>query len=878
MEDFDRINEALEGRYRIEREIGAGGMATVYVARDERHDRQVALKVLKPELAAVVGAERFLAEIRTTANLQHPHILQLYDSGEADGLLYFVMPFVDGETLGDRLEREKQLPVDEAVGLARAIAAALHAAHERGVIHRDIKPANILLSHGEPVVADFGIALAIQEAGGGRLTETGLSVGTPFYMSPEQATGDRDPDVRSDIYSLGTLLYEMLTGEPPFQGTTAQAVLGKILTGSPSPPTEYRKSIPPHVEAVILKSLERLPADRFSSAAEFGDALGNPAFRHGTEAISAGLEVSHETIRRLRRNVRRFAAATVLLVGAVILLLLPGLGGPGAKNPVVEFYVQGDSTHQVMSGIPGSVALSPDGRTLAYVGTRADIGRQLFVRSLDDRAARPIPGSEGAHDVFFSPDGDWLGFSDMENELFKIRLAGGSRIPLAQLSGAMANADWGEDDGIYYGVTGEPGLMRVSAAGGAPVELIEQSDSLLGVIDPSLMPGGDVILFTGLASNRGATVQAYRMSTGEIRVLGPGMTPIYSGRQLIYGTAAGVLLAHPFDPKTLEFTGEPVQIATGVGGWLNLSRDVAVSPGGNIAYLEGGIGNSSMLVHHPPVSDQVRTGSTMSSPRVAPDGDRVLYVEAGGNAWGLYVYSLSQGTNQLLHTAPYIAGGSWSPDGASLAVASGPDLLDYDIYLLPSDGSGSPELFRDLPPNQVPTVPEFTPDGRRLLWVEVEEGGGLLASTISAGLVDGEDGEVLRIVDDGSLNSQPTLSPDGRWLAYSSERTGRPEVFVTRFPEGGPGLPIATAGGLSPAWQSKNRLIYFDGSELVAAELSYDGTVQVTSRSPVMDWAFGGQNRFPRYYDLLPDGGIINTAPSGSGNRIVVRTSLLPSN
>jgi eukaryotic-like serine/threonine-protein kinase len=392
-------------------------MATVYVARDERHDRQVALKVLKPELAAVVGAERFLAEIRTTANLQHPHILQLYDSGEADGLLYFVMPFVDGETLGDRLEREKQLPVDEAVGLARAIAAALHAAHERGVIHRDIKPANILLSHGEPVVADFGIALAIQEAGGGRLTETGLSIGTPFYMSPEQATGDRDPDVRSDIYSLGTLLYEMLTGEPPFQGTTAQAVLGKILTGSPSPPTEYRKSIPPHVEAVILKSLERLPADRFSSAAEFGDALGNPAFRHGTEAISAGLEASHERIRRLQRNVRRFAGATVVLAGAVILLLLPGFGGPGAENPVVEFYVQGDSTHQVMSGVPGSVALSPDGRTLAYVGTRADIGRQIFVRSLDDRAARPIPGSEGAHDVFFSPDGDWLGFSDMENEL-----------------------------------------------------------------------------------------------------------------------------------------------------------------------------------------------------------------------------------------------------------------------------------------------------------------------------------------------------------------------------------------------------------------------------------------------------------------------------
>ncbi|MFT5434825.1 MAG: serine/threonine protein kinase, partial [Myxococcota bacterium] len=228
-----RLNTALKGRYHIEREIGAGGMATVFLADDLKHDRKVAVKVLKPELAAVIGADRFLAEIKTTANLQHPHILPLFDSGDADGFLYFVMPYVAGESLQDRLDREKQLPIEEAVRLATEVAEALEYAHGQGVIHRDIKPANILLHGGRALVADFGIALAVSEAGGARLTETGLSVGTPFYMSPEQATGDRELDGRSDLYSLACITYEMLAGEPPHTGTTAQAVFAKILTDEP---------------------------------------------------------------------------------------------------------------------------------------------------------------------------------------------------------------------------------------------------------------------------------------------------------------------------------------------------------------------------------------------------------------------------------------------------------------------------------------------------------------------------------------------------------------------------------------------------------------------------------------------------------------------
>ncbi|HSE95629.1 MAG TPA: serine/threonine-protein kinase, partial [Methylomirabilota bacterium] len=273
-----RLSAALAGRYDLERELGAGGMATVYLARDLRHDRRVAVKVLRPELAAVIGAERFLAEIKTTANLQHPHILPLHDSGEADGFLFYVMPYVEGESLRDRLNREKQLPVADAVRLVTEVAGALDYAHRHNVIHRDIKPENILLHDGSALVADFGIALAASKAGGTRMTETGMSLGTPHYMSPEQAMGEREITARSDVYALGAVAYELLTGDPPFTGSTAQAIVARVVTEQPRPMAAQRHTIPPHVEAAVLTALEKLPADRFASAADFARALEKPGY------------------------------------------------------------------------------------------------------------------------------------------------------------------------------------------------------------------------------------------------------------------------------------------------------------------------------------------------------------------------------------------------------------------------------------------------------------------------------------------------------------------------------------------------------------------------------------------------------------------------
>ena len=412
---FIRLNTALAGRYRVERELGEGGMATVYLAEDIKHNRKVALKVLKPELAAVVGAERFLAEIQVTANLTHPHILPLHDSGEADGFLFYVMPYLEGESLRDRIDREKQLPVDEAVRITTAVANALDHAHRHKVIHRDIKPANILLQDGEPVVADFGIALAVGAAGGTRLTETGLSLGTPFYMSPEQATGDQSVGASTDTYALGSVLYEMLVGEPPYPGTTAQAVLGKIIAGKPVSATEQRPSIPLHIDAVVRKALEKLPADRFASAQDFVRALGDEHFRYA-EAVADIAGASASPWNRLTMAMTTLAALLALTLGWS--LLRPEPPGPVIRVAVVV------PEEQAFRTFSGTLDLSRDGSFMVYRGNVDDGRSQLWLRRWDALDAVPIPDAIPAGQPAISPDGREVAF-ESNGSLRVVPLEGG---------------------------------------------------------------------------------------------------------------------------------------------------------------------------------------------------------------------------------------------------------------------------------------------------------------------------------------------------------------------------------------------------------------------------------------------------------------------
>ena len=329
---LDRITAALADRYPIERELGRGGMATVYLAQDLKHRRRVAIKVLSQDLAAMLGPGRFLREIELAAKLSHPHILPLYDSGQVDGLVFYVMPYIEGESLRDRLNRDKQLPIEDAVRMVQKIAGALDYAHRQDVIHRDIKPENILLHEGEPLVADFGIALAVSAAGGERLTGTGLSIGTPYYMSPEQATGDRQLDARTDVYSLGCVLFEMLAGEPPHTGPTAQAVLARILTEPPRDVRKLRTSVSAGLDRVVARALSRLPADRFPTTSAFAEALSHPESsdqRSGpTEVLAVPPAVATPAPVPLRRR-----SGLVRLAPWIVTLLALGVAGYFALRP-----------------------------------------------------------------------------------------------------------------------------------------------------------------------------------------------------------------------------------------------------------------------------------------------------------------------------------------------------------------------------------------------------------------------------------------------------------------------------------------------------------------------------------------------------------------
>jgi serine/threonine-protein kinase len=425
----EQLGLALADRYRIERVIGEGGMATVYLAEDIRHRRNVALKALRPELAAVLGTERFLAEITVTANLQHPHLLPLFDSGEADGLLYYVMPYIEGETLRARLARERQLPVDEAVRIAAAVASALAYAHRHDVIHRDLKPENILLHEGQALVTDFGIALAVSNAASGRITQTGLSLGTPQYMSPEQATGDRTIDARSDIYSLGALTYEMLVGDPPHSAGTTQAIIAKVLTERPPGVRVYRDTVPVHVETAIQRALAKLPADRFATAVEFAEALTGarvvtPAASH---PVPAGVDPDLLTTGDGRRGSRLtralpwgVAAAALIVAGALALR-------PRAQpeTTAVAFEVTfGDSVETwTHSGV--TIAIARDGSRMAFTGRQRGI-EGIYVRRLDGLSAELVRGTEGGTRPVLSPDGGALAFAARDGRLMKVALAVGA--------------------------------------------------------------------------------------------------------------------------------------------------------------------------------------------------------------------------------------------------------------------------------------------------------------------------------------------------------------------------------------------------------------------------------------------------------------------
>src|SRR5688500_15015609 len=512
-----RLSAALAERYRTERELGAGGMATVYLAHDLRHDRDVAIKVLHPELGAALGSERFLSEIRTTARLQHPHILPLLDSGEADGLLYYVMPLVTGETLRTRLVRTRQLPVEEAVQIAREVADALGYAHGLGVVHRDIKPENILLQGGHALVADFGIALAVQSAGGARMTQTGLSLGTPQYMSPEQAMGERTIDARSDVYALGAVLYEMLAGDAPFAGSSVQAIVAKVLTEKPTALHTLRDTVPPHVEHAVFTALAKLPADRFASAAEFATALASV----GPATVVS--RAASTPARSLRRDPRTWIALCAI-AAALVLAAFP-LGRRVAPLPVSRQQVLLWRSSLPPALAPGArmvatqAAIAPDGSSIVYADSIAT-GLVLKRKLRDAAEATVMTGTEGALSPFFSPDGRWVGYLTVDRKLRKLPVGGGGSITLAEnITQDYRAAAWLDDNTIVYGASNQE-LRRISADGGTGVAL---RGWYRGGYAVSLapLPGSKAFLLTMCRANCAieSSIYAYSFETDSLTLL-----------------------------------------------------------------------------------------------------------------------------------------------------------------------------------------------------------------------------------------------------------------------------------------------------------------------------------------------------------------------
>ncbi len=836
----ERLSHALADRYRIERELGAGGMATVYLAQDLKHDRKVAVKVLRPELAAVIGAERFLSEIKTTANLQHPHILPLFDSGAADSFLFYVMPFVEGESLRDRLTREKQLPIPDGVRIATEVAGALDYAHRHGVIHRDIKPENILLHDGRALVADFGIALAASKAGGTRMTETGMSLGTPTYMSPEQAMGEREITARSDVYALGAMTYEMLVGEPPFTGPTAQSIVAKVLTEEPRPMLPKRHTIPPHVEAAVLAALEKLPADRFATAHEFAEALVNASVMPRTAGIAAGRATG-------RRGTGR---RTILLVLGGLLLAAAGLVAgrrlnPGREETLAAQILPGPDHRLSMPGA-ANVAVSPDGRTIAYVG-QGSRGRALYLRRLGDFKAEMLSGTEGRlnGDPVFSADGESVIWNEDNGTINRSPVNGGAvtRVIGGSTCCTLATTT---DGGVLVITT--RGLELVPAMG--PATLLA---ALPGGTAVALLPGFKFIVHTASVARR---IEVMDLKTGHsepVAGLPSGVDDLaWADGWLLYQTGS-ILSAVRFDAGSRRLRGQPVVLMPNVrlganGGF----RESQSSIGGKTLAFVPAAGNNRIALVDRGGREILLPDTTgvFHRPKFSPDGRSISVDITRADSRDVWVYDFDQRTMTRVTFEPNGHDAIWAPDGRSILYNAA--IADTVNALLTrrTDGSATVDTVARDPEFASPEA--VTVDGRSVLSYALAG-----ATKEDAWLVERSTGAHRVLLGGDYDEAGLSLSHDGRWLAWASNESGRYEIYV-RALEGGPRVQVSTGGGREAVWNPRGGELFYrvqtaSGSSLVAARLSTT-PLRVLARDTLFSVPDYEEADPHANYDVSPDG------------------------
>ncbi|HVE33535.1 MAG TPA: protein kinase [Gemmatimonadaceae bacterium] len=868
-----RLTTALADRYRIDRELGAGGMATVYLAHDIRHDRDVAIKVLHPDLGAALGGERFLTEIRTTARLQHPHILPLLDSGNADGLLYYVMPLVAGETLRARLTRERQLPIDDAIRISREIADALDYAHRQGVIHRDIKPENVMLHEGRPMVMDFGIALAVQQAGGQRMTQTGLSLGTPQYMSPEQAMGERSIDARSDLWALAAVTYEMLVGEAPFTGPSVQTILARVMTEEPRPLATQRKAIPESVEHAVMRALEKLPADRWSSAREFTAALdggGPPSIHAGNSR--AGRRTTPAPLSwnaRLRDPLVLTLAAVAF--ASLVLAAWTRRGPSRAAADVVRFTIPAPLSERANSLGVGMLAISPDGRTLAYVGLGTDGQQHLMLRSLDEIAAHPLPETTDATNPVFSPDGRWVAFL-RGNQIFKVATDGSRPQLLGPAPGLFGGMSWSSTGVII--VSGNTELYTIPEAGGPPRDLLKPNraagDFTVGA--PVAVDAEGIVLYsmqsnTSMASAKIAMVS---LKTGEHVVLdavGPQPLGIEKG-VLTYVTLGGLIMGVPIDVRAKKLAGTPVQLASDVAinSTTGLAR-AALALNGTLFYQSGTQSSQVMSVSS---DGSARTlmaeAREYAFPRMSPDGRRLAVAVGESGRRDIWLFELSSQTfSRLTSEGAANDRPEWSPDGNRVLYRTDRGARSA-IWWHPADLSAdAAQLIGGDKIDVWEAV--ISPDARNIVYQLDTTGADIYYRNVSGDTTP-------HVVSNASkaIETMPRVSPDGRWVAFTTDESGRQEVVVQPFPAPGGRVQVSTRGGSEPVWSPDGKRLFYRGDgRLMAARLNTTAGFAVVARDTLFADTYQFAGNPHANYDVTADGShFVFLKAASEGSMIVV--------
>ena len=854
------LSDALRDRYVPVRELGHGGMATVYLARDVRHDRLVAVKVLRPELAAFIGAERFLAEIRTTANLQHPHILPLFDSGQADMQLFYVMPYVEGGSLRSRLGREHQLAIPEALRIAREVASALDYAHRHGVVHRDIKPENILLHDGSALVADFGIALAATSAGS-RMTETGMSIGTPQYMSPEQAMGERDITPRADVYALGVVLYEMLAGEPPFTGPSAQAIVAKVLTEPPVPVRRRRDRVTASVEAALLTALEKLPADRFASADLFARALD--AGGDGTRAIAASAAHS-------RGWMQIVGAALVVAFGASIGGFMIGRGHRNAveNSPPFRLVLFAPAAVGSEGLINRQLTLTPDGRTVIYTA-RSPTGENVLVRQeLDDVEGTRIAGSAGGINPHVSPDGRELIAEKITGDPFRLPIDGGTPRALpTQVS--LRSGAWGPDTAFWFTREGSQQLARLSPndsvstypdphTRGFRVQQLLDDHTLLVVRRPTGTGSGPCLAFD---LRTGVSTPILATQVVEVR---------YTSGYLIYAQPDGSLRAVAFDPSTRRVSGQPVRLALGVAVTGTGVAQLAVADNGTVAYILEDPFELVLVDRHGVAQLATTERHNFHAPHFSSDGRRLSVDFTTTEGRDVWVLSLDDST---LSRATFDNDGhdaTWMPDGHSFAYLSSRSGT-LGVYRSQPGSAAPPESLFASP--QLSYTGLWLPDGSATLNTASETSTGSGADIVL--VRNGGRGPIEALVATPYREWHPSLSFDGRWMAFESNQSGKPEVYVRTIALGGEQVQVSLEGGSDPLWAPNGRELFYwrtvDGKvQLMVVGLRLSPTVQIVSRRvlfPIAD-ILGATPHVN--YDISPDGRTFVMVRQSKASRIAI--------